>query len=178
MTRPLFILPAMLAVSAALAFDLQPGLYEQSGNTTYDDFIEGQTFPQPPRSPSIWGAQKVCIPADSAAWLAHQLHGQFQARYPQAKIERDPSDTLYGRRRGQVYRLTAPITLRDPAERLLAYTANVSRSNSPDAAPQDFMMQFAYETQRGQRIERSHSNAFYRYLGADCGATALGAVDN
>ncbi len=174
MARCLFALSAILAAAQALAFEVRPGLYETSGNTTYDDFIEGQTLPQPPRSPSIAASAKVCIPDDSARWLADRLHGQFEQRYPAAKVERDARHAVAGRPQAQVYRLMAPLSLPNK-ERLLNYTASVVPDKTAGAKPQDFVLQFTYEIQRGRYLERSHSNWFYRHIGADCGETAPAA---
>lgn len=177
-TRPLFALAALFALTHAAAFEVRPGLYEHSGNTTFEDQIEGDPLPLPPRSPSIWPTRKVCIPENSAAWLAYELRGRLQAAHPEAELERVPNDIVYGRKRAQAYRLAAPLPSKADGRQLLGYTASVAPDNRTDtAAPHDFYMQFTYETggraSNGKRYtEHAHSNAFYRYLGDDCGDTA------
>lgn len=87
MYRFCLLLCALLPAQAALAQRIQPGLYERTGSRTVQIMLDGKG--QPGEPPSKTPPAPVCIPADSAAWLARRI----AATHPsQAKLafEVDP----------------------------------------------------------------------------------------
>lgn len=78
------LLPALALCAVAFAHAVLPaGLYLYQGNDggNYRPADEPDAIPFP-RSPSIHAERKVCIPADSQAWLQEQISRRTTGLYP------------------------------------------------------------------------------------------------
>lgn len=167
MKRPAhtILLILSLSASALAAADLPAGLYLYRGNDggNYRPADEPDALPLP-RSPSVHTERKVCIPANSQAWLQEQIRRRTTGLYPQGRFAE--RQTAHGR----VYTLLNPAQAKPG---LNSYTVSMMLENDLQGRPAvafsidstDTERNFTYHTQVNQQ---------YAYQGPSCPAEADG----
>ncbi|OAM26128.1 hypothetical protein A7P95_10515 [Eikenella longinqua] len=167
MPRPArLLLPALALFAAAFSHaELPTGLYLYQGNDggSYRPADEPDAIPRP-RSPSIHAERKVCIPADSQAWLQEQIRRRTTGLYPQGRFAERQTAT------GHAYTLLNPAQAKPGLD---AYTVGMALKNDPQGRPAVSFSIDSTDTGRNS-THQTHINQWYTYQGSNCPADADG----
>ena len=158
------LLPALALCAVAFAHaELPAGLYLYQGNDggNYRPASEPDAVPLP-RSPSIHAERKVCIPADSQAWLQEQIRRLTTGLYPQGRFEERQTD------HGRVYTLLNPTQAKPGLD---AYTVSMVLKDGPQGRPAVAFSINSTDTERNS-VHNTQVNQHYTYQGPSCPAEA------
>ena len=160
------LLPSIALLAAAFArADLPAGLYLYRGNDSgnYRPADKPDTVPFP-RSPSIHAERKVCIPADSQAWLQTQIRRRTTGLYPQGHFEEHQTAA------GRVYTLLNPAQAKPGLD---SYTMSMALGNDPQQRPTiSFSLHSTDTDTKHNSTHQTQVNQWYTYQGSTCPAQA------
>ena len=158
------LLPTLALFAAAVAHaELPAGLYLYQGNDVgdYRPASEPDAIPFP-RSPSIHAERKVCISADSQAWLQEQIRRLTTGLYPQGRFKERQTN------HGRVYTLLNPAQAKPGLD---AYTVSMMLKEDPQGRPVVAFSINSTDTERNS-VHSTQVNQHYTYHGPSCPAEA------
>ncbi|OAM36059.1 hypothetical protein A7P98_05730 [Eikenella sp. NML080894] len=159
-----FLLSALAVVAAAFSHaELPAGLYLYQGNDggNYRPADEPDAIPFP-RSPSFHAERKVCIPADSQAWLQEQISRLTTGLYPQGRFEERQTGHSW------VYTLLNPAQAKPGLD---AYTVSMVLKEDPQGRPAVAFSINSTDTERNS-VHNTQVNQRYTFQGPSCPAEA------